>query len=38
LRAEVGTPNAQRGSGVIIVRLADHLWQPRAPEAKSKDQ
>ena len=33
-RAQLGDPNAERGTRVVITRLADYLWQLQQPTPK----
>ena len=33
-RAQLGDPDAERGTRVVITRLADYLWQMQRPAAK----
>ncbi|HEY8540717.1 MAG TPA: cytochrome c [Steroidobacteraceae bacterium] len=37
-RADVGNPDAERATRIVIVRLADYLWQLQRPAAKSENQ
>ena len=37
-RAELGNPDAERGTRVIIQRLADYVWLLQKPDARKSDE